>query len=140
MYEIVIFTASSKDYAEEIIKKLDPNNEYIDFILSREDCMVTRNGFYLKDLRILKDRKLTDMIIVDNLAHSFGFQVDNGIPILEWTGNQNDQELLHLQELLAEANTHEDVRKYLKKRLGLRRLAAEDPQQLISIIKDNDLL
>ena len=46
---------------------------YVDFILSREDCMVTRNGFYLKDLRILKDRKLKDIIIVDNLAHSFGF-------------------------------------------------------------------
>ena len=35
--------------------------------------MVTRNGFYLKDLRILKDRQLENIIIVDNLAHSFGF-------------------------------------------------------------------
>ncbi len=87
IYEIIVFTASSKDYAEEIIKKLDPNSKYVDFILSRDDCMVTRNGFYLKDLRILKERKEEHIIIVDNLAHSFGFQVDNGVPILEWTGN-----------------------------------------------------
>jgi len=54
LYEIIVFTASSKDYAEAVVKKIDPNNKYIDFVLVREDCMVTRNGFYLKDLRILK--------------------------------------------------------------------------------------
>ena len=56
LYEIIVFTASSKDYAEAVVKKIDPNNKYIDFVLVREDCMVTRNGFYLKDLRILKGR------------------------------------------------------------------------------------
>lgn len=72
-YEIVVFTASSKDYAEEAVKNIDPKNKWIDFILVREDCMVTRNGFYLKDLRILKDRNMKDTLIVDNLSHSFGF-------------------------------------------------------------------
>ena len=86
IYEIVIFTASAKDYADSAVKLIDPYKKYVDFVLSRENCMVTRNGFYLKDLRILKDRKLKDVIIVDNLAHSFGFQLSNGIPILEWTG------------------------------------------------------
>jgi CTD small phosphatase-like protein 2 len=73
IYEIIIFTASSKDYAEAAVKKIDPDSNYIDFVLVRDDCMVTRNGFYLKDLRILKDRNLKDIIIVDNLTHSFGF-------------------------------------------------------------------
>ena len=73
IYEVVIFTASSHDYAEAVVKKLDPKNRYFDFVLSRDNCMVTKNGLYLKDLRILKDRKLEDIIIVDNLAHSFGF-------------------------------------------------------------------
>ena len=73
LYEIIIFTASSRDYAEGCVKLIDPNSTYIDFILDRENCMATRNGFYLKDLRILKDRKLENTIIVDNLAHSFGF-------------------------------------------------------------------
>jgi CTD small phosphatase-like protein 2 len=73
IYEIIIFTASSKEYAEAVVKKIDPESKYVDFVLVREDCMVTRNGFYLKDLRILKDRELENIIIVDNLTHSFGF-------------------------------------------------------------------
>jgi len=35
--------------------------------------METKNGFFLKDLRIVKEADLAHTIIVDNLAHSFGF-------------------------------------------------------------------
>lgn len=35
--------------------------------------METKNGFFIKDLRIIKNRELKDIVIVDNLAHSFGF-------------------------------------------------------------------
>ena len=35
--------------------------------------METKNGFFIKDLRILNNKELKDIIIVDNLAHSFGF-------------------------------------------------------------------
>lgn len=52
--------------------------------------METKNGFFIKDLRILKGVNLKDMIIVDNLSHSFGLQIDNGVPILEWTSDPND--------------------------------------------------
>ena len=52
--------------------------------------METKNGFFIKDLRILKDRKLQDIVIVDNLVHSFGFQLDNGVPILEWQNDSKD--------------------------------------------------
>ena len=30
------------------------------------------------------------MIIVDNLVHSFGLQLENGIPILEYLKGKND--------------------------------------------------
>lgn len=96
IYEIIVFTASTKEYAEEAVGSIDPLNKYVDFILCREDCMVTKNGFYLKDLRILKDRKLENVIIIDNLAHSFGFQIENGIPILKWTNLKSDSELFYL--------------------------------------------
>jgi CTD small phosphatase-like protein 2 len=35
--------------------------------------METKNGFFIKDLRIVGNKLLKDMVIVDNLAHSFGF-------------------------------------------------------------------
>ena len=53
--------------------------------------METKNGFYIKDLRIIKKKPIEKMIIVDNLAHSFGFQIENGVPILEWHNDKNDQ-------------------------------------------------
>lgn len=35
--------------------------------------METKNGFYIKDLRLIANKNVKDMLIVDNLAHSFGF-------------------------------------------------------------------
>jgi CTD small phosphatase-like protein 2 len=35
--------------------------------------METKNGFFIKDLRILKGKNIKKTVIVDNLAHSFGF-------------------------------------------------------------------
>lgn len=62
--------------------------------------METNHGFYIKDLRIIKNRKLKDIVIVDNLIHSFGLQIENGIPILDFIDNKNDMELYGLENLL----------------------------------------
>ena len=62
--------------------------------------METQNGFFIKDLRIIQNRELKDIVIVDNLVHSFGLQITNGIPILEFLDNKNDKELLGLEKTL----------------------------------------
>ena len=85
--------------------------------------METKIGFFIKDLRIIKNRELKDMIIVDNLAHSFGFQIDNGVPILEFHNDKNDKELKYLCNYLIEASTSEDLREFNKKKLRLNELA-----------------
>lgn len=72
-WDIYIFTASSSTYASAIINYLDPEAEYINGILNRTNCMETRNGFYIKDLRIVKGKNIKKTILVDNLSHSFGF-------------------------------------------------------------------
>lgn len=65
-------------------------------MLHRKNCMETHNGFYIKDLRIIENRELKDILIVDNLVHSFGLQLTNGVPILEFTNNKKDKELQNL--------------------------------------------
>ena len=72
-WNIYIFTASSKQYAEAIVDYLDPQNRYINGILHRDHCTITKNGFVIKDLRIVHNINLKKTIIVDNLAHCFGF-------------------------------------------------------------------
>lgn len=55
-FEIFIFTASTVSYAKPIIKLLDPAESYILGLLTREHCMATQNGFFIKDLRIIENR------------------------------------------------------------------------------------
>ena len=121
-YEIIIFTASTQYYADAIINHIDPENKYISYVLTRKHCMQTKNGFFIKDLRIIKNRDLKDMIIVDNLLHSFGLQIDNGIPILEFIDNKRDRELLHLQKHLLLLAEQDDVRVMNKEVLKLEEL------------------
>lgn len=122
-YEIVIFTAASQGYAETVVNYFDKDRKYIKHILTRTNCMHTRNGFHIKDLRILKGRELSDIAIVDNLTHSFGFQIDNGIPILEFFRDKTDKELLFLSDYLIEAYHHADIRVYNRERLQLEKMA-----------------
>jgi len=42
------------------------------------------------------------MVLIDNAAYSFSFQVDNGIPIIPFYDNKQDTELLHLVSYLRE--------------------------------------
>lgn len=102
---------------------MDPEGDLIKFILDKAHCMETKNGYLIKDLRIIKNRKLKNMVIVDSLVHSFGFQLDNGIPILEWTGDQKDEELQHLIDYLVEAQTYDDVREFNRIKLRIKELA-----------------
>lgn len=70
-----VFTASTKDYAEPIVKYLNNKRKTIQGVLHRKNCLETVNGFKIKDLRIIKNRSLEDIVIVDNLVHSFGLQL-----------------------------------------------------------------
>lgn len=130
LYEVAVFTASASCYARAIVDYLDKDRRIIQNILTRENCMETRNGFFIKDLRIIQNRDLKDMIIVDNLVHSFGFQIDNGIPILEFTGDKKDEELKHLANYLVEAYNCPDIREFNRERIKLREMAEKKPEDL----------
>jgi CTD small phosphatase-like protein 2 len=72
-YQVVVFTASHKFYADVVLDFLDPAHELIHYRLYRDSCFQTEDGVYIKDLRIIKNRTLKDMVIVDNAVYSFGF-------------------------------------------------------------------
>lgn len=59
-------------------------------------------------------------MIVDNLVHSFGLQIENGIPILEFLDNKNDKELKGIEHILKELAHVDDVRVHLREKLQLK--------------------
>lgn len=99
-FELIVFTASHSCYANAVVNYLDPENLFIQHTLSREDCICTNEGIFIKDLRIFGNRNLNNVLIVDNAAYSFGFQLENGIPILPFYNDKNDEELKSLSNYL----------------------------------------
>ena len=132
-FEILVFTAACTSYAETVVKELDPEKKFISYILDRNFCLETKNGFYIKDLRIIKNRELKNMLLVDNLVHSFGFQVENGIPIIEWTGNKADVELKHLMDYLLELKKCDDVRDFNREKLRLVELGSSSMEEIMDL-------
>ena len=110
-----MFTASHKSYATVVLDYLDPQKQYIQHRLFRDSCTYTNEGVYVKDLRVFANRDLKDVILVDNAAYSFGFQIENGIPIIPFYENKTDQELKHLVSFLKPLANVRDIREVIKK-------------------------
>ena len=109
-YEIVIFTASHSAYANEVLNLIDPSNEFITFRLFSDHCYPKSQEQIIKDLRVIRNRDLHSIVIVDNLPISYSLQLDNGIPIVPFFSEKSDDELLLLATLLADISKFSDVR------------------------------
>eukprot|EP00828_Plagiopyla_frontata_P035806 TRINITY_DN47414_c0_g1_i2.p2 TRINITY_DN47414_c0_g1~~TRINITY_DN47414_c0_g1_i2.p2 ORF type:complete len:145 (-),score=16.42 TRINITY_DN47414_c0_g1_i2:48-482(-) len=110
-------TLSSSSAASDVYKR-QVHGITIKKILDRKFI----NSLGQKDLSILKDRELKDIIFIDNLALSFANgQLNNGIPILEWTGDSRDNELIEILPFLSNCEQCDDVREPIKERFNLER-------------------
>ena len=106
-YEIVIYTASTKSYADPILDLLDPNGN-ISHRLYRESCLLYK-GNYVKDLSLL-NRDLSQTILVDNSPTSYMFQPKNAIACSSFIDDRRDRELEKIGWLLKGIRNYEEVR------------------------------
>jgi len=116
-YEIIVFSAGSEEYTNEVVSILDPYRQYVKKVISCKNCVEVKEGFVIKDLRIFADREIKDILIVDDCIYSYAFQIENGVPVKPFDENskKDDKELVFLMyylkklydenpENLAEAN------------------------------------
>ena len=124
LFEVMVFTASQKPYADAVLNLLDPTHSLIHYRLYRENCISIRK-YFLKDLRILTGRDLSEVVIVDNSILSFINHLDNGIPISTWTNDPTDRDLLHLIHFLPTLAQAKDVREVLRTTFRLKQVLSD---------------
>lgn len=145
-YEIVIFTAAVKDYADFILNYIDKttpekSQNYISHRLYRDHCELD-DGVYVKDLsKIGRDQSKT--IIVDNIRDNFERQPVNGIEILTWLSDPADRELyklgMFLQSLVQKQvpDVRESVKAYTQEKW--RNLSPSKRHSAKSLVKASPL-
>lgn len=119
LYEIIVFTAGVQEYADKILDQIDPERKIIKKRMYRQDCIQVQE-FFIKDLDVFIDREKENIVIVDNSIMSFAFDLDNGVPIQSFMGNEEeDKELLFLISFLEEAFYTQDVRPSIREAFKL---------------------
>jgi len=111
-FNVIVFTAGRKEYADCVLKYLDPENKIFMYRFYREDCISLKNKVYVKDLAIFQNLNLERTMIIDNSLYSFANQLSNGILITSFYNNKNDYELSNLSRYLDNlyASNVQDVR------------------------------
>jgi Dullard-like phosphatase family protein len=99
-FDLAIFTASSKGYADTIINYIDPNNELFKFRLYRDACIPIQKFIFIKDLRIIKNYNPMNIILMDNSLYSFINQPSNGMLIYSFYTNHKDNQLMLAKNFL----------------------------------------
>lgn len=115
LYDIAIFTAAMKEYADGILNLIDKDKKYIKYRLYRQHTSI--NGMcFVKDLSKI-GRDLRKVIIIDNLCDNFKLQPNNGLGIRTWTEEIRDTQLIDMGNLLKEIAEKKptDVRPIIKK-------------------------
>jgi CTD small phosphatase-like protein 2 len=76
-------------------------------------------------LRIFEGLSLSEVVLIDNSVYSFAHQIENGVPIIPFYTDRNDEELLHLIKYMEGVAACRDIREYNREAFGLQRLALE---------------
>jgi Dullard-like phosphatase family protein len=113
-YDVIIFTASMRQYADPLIDQLDPKG-LVKGRLFRESCL-NKDGNFIKDLSLIK-QDLSSTIIIDNSPIAYSHNKENAVPIDNWLGdNPKDESLLNLLPFLNALRYTTDVRSILSLR------------------------
>ena len=113
--EIILFTASIKEYADPLIDQIEIKKKYFNYRLYRQHSVIMNNDF-IKDLSLIGKKNLKKIIIVDNNEINFMLQKENGILIKSYNGGNNDICLSNLGNIICKIMNRkfDDIRDEIK--------------------------
>ena len=119
LFLCVIFTSAQKLYVEKLMEEIDEDRKIRHFYY-RDACLKV-NGFFMKDLSVLANDScdLSQIVLLDDSIQTFGYQLDNGIPIIKFTGAKEDSTLSTIVPFLAHLSTVKDVRPVIREKFRL---------------------
>lgn len=106
---MVLFSASSKLYADTIAQEIECKGRIFDFRLYKEHLTLYK-GRMVKDIRRL-GRDLAKTIIVDDISTNFMSCPENGIEVSSWVGDKNDGQLIDVLRVIKDLVEGADVAK-----------------------------
>lgn len=121
-FELGVWTASTRDYATEIVNQLFiKNNLQLVLFHSREKCTKQEysrslydsfpQNYYIKDLKKIKKQfNLDKVLIVDDLPIGLQRNYGNLIKIEAYKGDEFDAELEHLEDYLLSIKDLDNLR------------------------------
>lgn len=110
--DLHLFTAAKQNYADLILKSIDPEAKYFKNRWYKQNCLRFTDK-YIKDLNTL-NLPLNRTVLVDNSAYSYAYQSLNGIPITSFDRpDQSDTELMALKDFILHLRSQADVRLFL---------------------------
>ena len=114
-FEVVVFTAALREYAELVLDRLDRENRFVSHRLYRDSCRHV-DGKLVKDLSET-GRDLDRVVIVDDNPNSFAKQPENAILIKPFVDDVWDRELWKLRGFFDGCDCYDDMRDAVKKYL-----------------------
>lgn len=121
-FEVAVWTASSADYVEPLMRSLLPDPSRLAFLWSRARCTIrtdpeTFEQDRLKKLNKVKRRgySLERVLVVDDSARKHVRNYGNLIQIREFEGDPEDRELAALIKFLEWLGPAENVRRIEKR-------------------------
>ena len=93
-FDLGIFTAALKNYAEAALKIIDPSEKFFKFKFFRDSCININDKIYIKDLSIIDNYDLKNIILVDNSLYSFLNNLNNGVLVNSFYYDENDDQLI----------------------------------------------
>ena len=121
-FDVAIWTSSTEDYAQDIVKNIVPENYSLHFIYGRTKCTLKYlfdyyEYVYLKNLSKLKrlNYSLERILIVDDSPEKIRMNYGNHIGVVPFTGSKADNELFLLIKYLDKIKSISNVRKIEKR-------------------------